>query len=342
MLLKNFFKTRELSIVGAVVLIAIFFVLLAPHFGSITNIQDIGSETAMLAILAAAETPVILTRNVDISVAAIVGMTAFITAQLLSDGFIKNSLESLLMALIVGAILGLINGTVVVVGRVPAIIATLGTDSIFRGLLIVISRGQQIYPSQIPPAIPDIFSITVLGIPSFVLIAVAVLIPGAFLMRYIPALRELYAVGSNPAGAQSVGIPVGRRILLAFILCGLLSGLVGFLFVSRFASVASNAASGMELTAIAAAVVGGVSLFGGSGSLVGAMLGALILSILPNGLALMNVSEFIQLILQGALIVGATAVHTALSGRLSRTKVTQLAPSIAAGKAGKKVEVRNE
>lgn len=309
-----------MPIIAALLVIFVFFLVVAPHFGTVQNLQAVVSETAMLAILAAAETPVILTRNVDVSVGSIVGMTAFVTAQMLSQGVVKGWIAPLVISLAIGAALGLANGLIVVVGRVPSIIATLGTMSVFRGLLFMISGGQQIYAYQIPQQFSNIFTATLLGFPSFGVIALAVLVPGILLFRYVSWARELYAIGSNPAGARAVGIPVGRRILSGFILCGMLSGLVGYLFIARFASVTAVSAQGMELTAIAAAVVGGVSLFGGSGSLGGAMLGALILSILPNGLSLMNVSEFLKVVLQGVLIIGATAFHTTLSGHLSRIK----------------------
>jgi ribose/xylose/arabinose/galactoside ABC-type transport system permease subunit len=320
-------RVRELPIVIAFVLVFLFFLVAAPRFATAQNLQAIVTETALLAILAAAETPVILTRNVDVSVGSIVGMTAFFTAQLLAQGTLKGWFTPLVLSLAIGAALGLLNGVIIVFGRVSSIIATLGTMSVYRGLLFVIMGGQQIYAYQIPQGFLSIYSTSVLGIPLFGIVALAVLIPGSLVLKKVPWARELYAIGSNPSGAQAIGIPVGWRTIVAFVWCGLLAGLVGYLFIAEFASVTATSAEGMELTAIAAAVVGGVSLFGGSGSLAGAMLGALILSVLPNGLALMNVSEFLKIVLQGALIVAATAFHTALGGQLTRLGARRPAPS---------------
>lgn len=318
MTISGLFRVREFPVILAVVLIGLIFMVVAPNFASGQNLHDIVGETVLLAVLAAAETPVILTRSIDVSVGATVGLSAYVTASMLASNALNGWFEPLVVALAIGAVLGLINGLVVVYGRVPSIIATLGTMSIFRGLLFVVAGGSQIYAYQIPHPVLGVYTANIFGFPVFGLIALLVLVPGSLMLRYVPFARELYAVGSNPPGAKAVGIPVGNRTITAFLICGTLSGLAGYLFISEFAFVTSTSATGIELQAIAAAVVGGVSLMGGVGTFGGAMLGALIMSVLPNGLALMNVNEFLKTVLQGALIIMATGFHMRITGHLSR------------------------
>jgi rhamnose transport system permease protein len=200
----------------------------------------------------------------------------------------------------------------------PAIIATLATLSIYGGLQVIVTHGSQLYASQVPVWLAGLRSDSWLGIGPFIWIAVICLIVTSFLMRMTSFGRDIYALGSNPEAALYLGIRTQLRNFEAFAFCGALAGLGGLLYTSQYGNVDATAGSGFELTVIAAAVIGGVSLFGGSGTPLSGVLGALLLTEIENVLALMRISIFAQQTLQGSAIVVAVAVYAVVSRRLRR------------------------
>jgi len=231
-------------------------------------------------------------------------------------------ITAVLMAVAVGAAMGGINGILVAYGRVPAIITTLGTLAIYRSILVEYSDAQTVITASLPEWLVNLpqvnlFSIGDLDIRLVVGIALAVVIVFQLLLHYLPFGRRLYAIGSNPDGAVFAGLPVQRTVFLAFVLCGALSGLAGFMFLSRFGTITVVAGQVMELQAVAAVVVGGVNIFGGSGTMFGALLGTVLIATLEQSLLRWaQISEFWRDALLGLLILMAVASDAVIIDRL--------------------------
>ena len=221
------------------------------------------------------------------------------------------------MPLPVGAACGLINGLLVAYGGLPSIIATLGTLSVFRGLTFIYAGGQQVTSNVIPEWMLEAVDIRVMGIPALAIVSVVVLVVAVFL-RQTPLGRQIYAVGSSAVASFFYGLPVKRVVVAAYIISGLLAGLAGFLLAARVGTVSVALASGWELTALSAAVIGGVSVLGGSGSVIGAALGAVVLAMIDNGLVLLRVPEFWRMFLQGSAIVAAVTADVIIEQRIRR------------------------
>jgi rhamnose transport system permease protein len=222
------------------------------------------------------------------------------------------------LALGLGAAFGLGNGFLIDFFKMPAIIATLATLSIYTGLQIIVNNGSQLYLTQVPKWLAGLRGNAWFGIGTFIWIAVICLIIVSFILRRTRFGRDVYALGSNPGAAVYLGVKIRLRTYQIFALCGALAGLGGLLYTSQFGNVDATAGNGMNLTVIAAAVVGGVSLFGGAGTALSAVLGALLLGEIQNVLELTRISIFAEQTLQGAAIVIAVAVYAIVSRRLRR------------------------
>jgi rhamnose transport system permease protein len=301
------FRVRELGVVGALALLIAVTAAIEPRFIHADSLRNLALNGAIIAVLAAGQTLVIITRNVDLSVGSVLGLAAFMAGDLLSKhpGLALPVVFALAMGL--GAGCGLLNGVLVTFGRVPALVVTLGTLYIFRGVAFLWTGGRQVNAETLPDAFLNIGTGTVLGIPTLVIVAlVVVLVVGRGLADF-RAGRELYAIGSNPEAARLAGVRSDRRVLGAFIISGALAGLAGVLFTARYGTVDATAGSGYELTVIAAAVVGGVPIFGGSGSVYGAAIGALLLGTITSSLIVLKVDAFWQQAAVGALLLTAIA-----------------------------------
>jgi len=248
-----------------------------------------------------------VTRNVDLSVGSVLGLSAYFAGDLLSKhpGMALPLVFVLGMAL--GAACGLLNGVLVTWGQVPALVVTLGTLYAFRGLAFLWTDGSQINAETLPDPFLNLGNDSIAGVPIMVIIALVVLLLVGQWLRDYRAGRELYAIGSNPDGARLAGVRSERRVLTAFVLAGALAGLGGVLFTARFGTVDATAGNGYELTVIAAAVIGGVAIFGGVGSVYGAGLGALLLGTITSSLIVLKVEAFWQLAAIGALLLLAIA-----------------------------------
>ncbi len=281
-----------------------------------SNLVALSMDAALLMIVAVAQMLVLITRNIDLSVASVIGLAAYGAAVTLQAHPHLNVFLALGLAAGIGLACGLCNGLVVTRGGVPAIVVTLGTLSIFRGLDSLWTGGKQISADQVPQAWLDITTAKLFGVPSVVFIALLVLLAVGFVLRSLPAGRELFAIGSNPDGARLIGIRVERRVLAAFVCAGLLVGLDGGLWASRYATIDARVATGFELTVIAAVVVGGVAIRGGAGSVLGVALGALTLLVAQNGLILVRVDPLWLQGVYGLVILFAVGID-ALVGRRS-------------------------
>ena len=301
------FRVRELGIIVVLGLLIAVTAIIEPRFIEADSLRNLALNASIFAILAAGQTLVLVTRNVDLSVGSVLGLSAYFAGDLLSahPGMPLPVVFVLGMAL--GAACGLLNGVLVTWGQVPALVVTLGTLYAFRGLAFLWTDGRQVNAETLPDSFLNLGSDSVAGIPILVLIALVVLVIIGQWLRDYRAGRELYAIGSNPEGARLAGVRSGRRVLTAFVLSGMLAGLGGVLFTARFGTVDATAGTGYELTVIAAAVVGGVAIFGGTGSVYGAALGALLLGTITSSLIVLRVEAFWQQAAIGALLLIAIA-----------------------------------
>jgi len=302
------FRVRELGIVIALVLLIAVTAILEPRFIDANSLRNLALNASIFAILAVGQTLVIVTRNVDLSVGSVLGLSAFLAGDLLSSNPGLALPIVFVLGIALGAACGLLNGILVTWGRVPALVVTLGTLYAFRGIAFLWTDGRQVNAETLPDAFLNLGTDSVLGVPFLVLIALVVVVAVGQWLRDYRAGRELYAIGSNPEGARLAGVRSDRRVLTAFMLAGALAGLGGVLFTARFGTVDATAGTGYELTVIAAAVVGGVAIFGGTGSVYGAALGALLLGTITSSLIVLRVEAFWQQAAIGALLLVAIAL----------------------------------
>jgi rhamnose transport system permease protein len=303
--------------VAALALLIAVTAIIEPRFIQTSSLRNLALNASILAILAVGQTLVIVTRNVDLSTGSVLGLSAFLAGDLL-QGHPGMALPAVfLLGMALGAACGLFNGILVTWGQVPALVVTLGTLYAFRGLAFLWTEGRQVNAETLPDPFLNLGSDSIAGVPILVLIAVVIVLGvGQWLRDYRPG-RELYAIGSNPAGAHLAGLRADRRVLIAFVLAGALSGLGGVLFTARFGTVDATAGVGYELTVIAAAVVGGVAIFGGTGTVYGAALGALLLGTITSSLIVLRVEAFWQQAAIGALLVLAIALDRLLAVRVA-------------------------
>ena len=324
------FRLREAGILLALGAAVTFFAIRAPNFLSIGNWQGIAQNVAIVVVVGVGETLVVLTRNIDLSVGSIVGLTAYLSAATFSHhGGTPLPLVALI-AVAIGLGLGLVNGVLVAIARVPAIIATLATLAIYRGVDVQITGGGNITAYELPDRFLEIASTRPAGVPTLAWIAAGAAIVGAAALRWAPWGRDLYAIGSNPEAARFAGIRVGRRVIAAFATSGALAGLGGFLWASRFPTVDAVQAKGFELDVITAVVIGGVNVFGGSGTILGVVLGALLVATIQNGFTLLRISEFWRLFFNGFAIVVAVTIDALLTRRLQEALRRRRADTLAA------------
>jgi rhamnose transport system permease protein len=316
---RSFLKTRELGIVLALGLLVLYTTVSNPRFLSGQSIRDNLLNTAILAVMAAGQAVVVITRNIDLSVGSVLGLSAFTVATMMSDHQGLPMIVAIVVGLAVGAACGLLNGILVRYGKVPALVVTLGTLYIYRGITYSWAGGSQVNADELPAHFLNFANDNILGIPWLVLIAVIVVGGVSLVMRNYRAGRELYAMGSSPQAAELAGIKVARNLLGAFLLSGALAGLAGVLFAARFGTVDASAGTGYELNVVAAVVVGGVAVFGGSGTVWGAGLGALLLTVISSALAVLDINQFWQQAIVGALIILAICADRLVAVRIARS-----------------------
>lgn len=311
---------RETGIIVFIILLVILVGLRSGSaFLSLENFRDILLNISILAIVALGQTMVIITRGIDLSVSSMIGLVAMMVAFVIKANPELSPVLALLLGMALGCVLGSFNGLLITVGKVPPIIATLGTLSIYRGAVFLYSEGTWINAFELPQSIKVLAKGTPLGLPNLVIFALIVAVIIYYFLNYTRMGRDIYTVGSNPAAAEVAGIRVQRIIFSVYLICGLLCGLAGVLWVSRFESAQTNTALGFELQTVAASVVGGVNIFGGSGTVTGVLLGAFLLGIINNALTLVRISPFWQLAAQGLLILLAVVVDSLILRRLQRT-----------------------
>ena len=317
---------RIIALLAVLVLIILFFTTQIEGFLSGRLFNRISSSVAIMALVATGQTLVILTRNIDLLVGSVVGVVAFATGSLITNNPDLGPTALLAYAATLGAGFGLINGLLVAYARVPSIIVTLATMALFRSTLVEYSDGKSITTDNLPGWLTDfpnmvVFALGQMEFRAGFCASVLVVIVAHLAMTKLRPARQLYAVGSNPEAADLAGIDAARVVLVAFVLSGLMAGLAGFMFLARFGNITVVAGLGFELKSVASAVVGGVNIFGGSGSVIGAFLGAILVDLLETGLVRWAVvSEFWREAVLGTLILAAVATDTIISRRLARAR----------------------
>ncbi|MDR3440287.1 ABC transporter permease [Telmatospirillum sp.] len=313
---KFVLRMRETGVLVFLAILGIAFSLLTSTFFTVQNITAVASSAAILAIAACAQAIVLLTRNLDVSVGSMMGFAAYLTADFAATHPGISPIVLVFIPMGIGLVLGTINGLLVAYGKVQALIATLGTMSLYRGLIYIYAHGQEVTSSRLPHWLLGFIDARISGIPVLVMLAVGIVVVVSLFLQYFPLGRRIYAVGSNPVASFFFGLRSERIVLLAYMLCGLLCGVAGFLYAVRVGTVTVVLASGWEMSSLAAAVIGGVSVAGGSGTVIGAALGAVVLATIDNGLVLLNVSEFWRMFIQGAAIVAAVAADAMIASSI--------------------------
>ncbi|MFG3255034.1 ABC transporter permease [Streptomyces sp. NPDC048172] len=310
-------RVREFSIGGALVLLILATWLTNPSFLDDQGIKDLLLNSSILVLLATGQSVVVLTRNIDLSVGSIVGLTAFACGSFAS-GTDHSAFTVVLLGVALGTGCGLVSGALVSFGRVPALVVTLGMLYVIQGIDHAWAHGDQINASNVPDGVLDLGSGAILGIPYLPILSALVLAGTAYFLRTYRSGRELYAIGSNPEAARLAGIPLRRRVLAAYAFSGAVAGLAGALWLARFGTVVADAANGWELTVVSAVVVGGIAITGGVGTVWGAALGALLLTTMGSALVVLKVNPFWEQAITGALLLVAISTD-----RVVRSRTTQ-------------------
>ena len=300
---------RRASVGAGVALLFVVFSLLTSSFYQPANILDILLQSSINTMIAVGMTLVIMTRGIDLSVGSMVGLTSMITASVLPH----NLFLGIAAGMLLGVICGLINGLMIAKLKLPDFIVTLGMLSIYRGAALIYTDGRPIY--GIDERFRSIFAGEIAGIPTPVILAVAIASAAYLLVRYTALGEQIIAVGGNEEAARLSGINTDRVKICVYAISGLLSSIAGFVLIGRVGAAEPIGGNGFELQAIGAAVIGGASLFGGEGNPLGSLIGALTLGAMQNGLTLMNVPSFWQFVATGAVVILAVFVDQATRKR---------------------------
>jgi ribose transport system permease protein len=292
----------EFTAATALIVLFVALSLASPHFLTADNLFNIGSQTAVIAIIAVAQTMVILTKGIDLSVGSVAALAGVVGAIVVRDlGF--SVWTATAVAIGVGAAAGLVNGLLVSVARLPPFIATLGMMSAGRGLVFIITGAVGVY--SLPKSFQLLGNGEIAGLPFAVIVTAVVALGASYLLSQSRFGQHVYAMGSNLEAARRSGIPVRRNLTAVYVLAGTLVGLGGMIAASRVNSGQPNYGIGLELDVIAAAVIGGASLFGGQGRISGTIIGAFLIALVRNGSVLMGISIHYQQIIVGLIIWAA-------------------------------------
>ncbi|WPU22530.1 autoinducer 2 ABC transporter permease LsrC [Cedecea neteri] len=317
--MRKLLKNRELSALLAILALFVGLVTLNHAYFSLQTVSMIFTSAQILILLAMGATLVMLTRNIDVSVGSTVGLCAIAVGVALNAGY---SLPlAILFALTMGAAAGFFNGVLVVWLRIPAIVATLGTLGLYRGGMLLWTGGKWI--EGLPATLKSLSEPIVLGVSFFGLLVIALLAFGSWGLAKTAFGRDFYAVGDNLAAARQLGVSVNRTRLLAFTFNGVLAALAGVLFASQIGFVPNQTGSGLEMKAIAACVLGGISLLGGTGTLIGACLGAFFLTQIDTVLVLFKLPAWWNDFIAGLVLLGVLVLDGRLRQALMRHQRAQ-------------------
>jgi inositol transport system permease protein len=314
--------TQRYGILFILIAMCLVFAVLSPAFLSLSNVLNILNQTAIWGIMALGITFVIIAKGIDLSVGSVLALAGLVAASLAQAPAQMKLYQNLpelplvvpiLAGLLVGAFCGAINGALVAFTKIPAFIATLGMTTIARGFALIYSNARPV--SNLTPAMNAIGGRAFGVMPVPVLIYLFIVIVSYILLNRTRFGKNTFAIGGNITAAEVSGVNVPKNLVMIYAYCGLLAGIAAIVFAGRVGSVHPGAAEGYELTAIAATTIGGTSHSGGIGTIGGALIGALILSVMRNGMTLLGFSPYSQKILEGIIIVGAVILDMRKNAR---------------------------
>ena len=312
--MKTLLKNRELSAFFAIVALFVVLVALNPAYFSLQTLAMIFASSQILCLLALGATLVMLTRNIDVSVGSTVGLCAIAVGVALNNGY--GLATAIAFALAIGALAGAFNGLLVVGLRIPAIVATLGTLGLYRGVMLLWTGGKWI--EGLPDSLKSLSEPAFIGVSPLGWLVLALLLAGGWLLSRTAFGRDFYAVGDNLAAARQLGVAVNRTRMLAFTLNGMLAACAGIVFAAQIGFVPNQPGSGLEMKAIAACVLGGISLLGGTGTLLGAFLGAFFLTQIDTVLVLFRLPAWWNDFIAGLVLLGVLVLDGRLRQALAR------------------------
>lgn len=311
--MKTLLKNRELSAFFAIVALFVVLVALNPAYFSLQTLAMIFSSSQILCLLALGATTVMLTRNIDVSVGSTVGLCAIAVGVALNNGY--GLATAIAFALAIGALAGAFNGLLVGL-RIPAIVATLGTLGLYRGVMLLWTGGKWI--EGLPDSLKSLSEPAFIGVSPLGWLVLALLLAGGWLLSRTAFGRDFYAAGDNLAAARQLGVAVNRTRMLAFTLNGMLAACAGIVFAAQIGFVPNQTGSGLEMKAIAACVLGGISLLGGTGTLLGAFLGAFFLTQIDTVLVLFRLPAWWNDFIAGLVLLGVLVLDGRLRQALAR------------------------
>ncbi|HIG7522895.1 TPA: autoinducer 2 ABC transporter permease LsrC [Klebsiella pneumoniae] len=312
--MKTLLKNRVLSAFFAIVALFVVLVALNPAYFSLQTLAMIFSSSQILCLLALGATLVMLTRNIDVSVGSTVGLCAIAVGVALNNGY--GLATAIAFALAIGALAGAFNGLLVVGLRIPAIVATLGTLGLYRGVMLLWTGGKWI--EGLPDSLKSLSEPAFIGVSPLGWLVLALLLAGGWLLSRTAFGRDFYAAGDNLAAARQLGVAVNRTRMLAFTLNGMLAACAGIVFAAQIGFVPNQTGSGLEMKAIAACVLGGISLLGGTGTLLGAFLGAFFLTQIDTVLVLFRLPAWWNDFIAGLVLLGVLVLDGRLRQALAR------------------------
>lgn len=325
----NFFRrlkpsSRESSL-AIILLVAVGGTgLINPRFLTGDGTRDLLTSTSVVALLAIGIAPIVVMRHIDLSIASTVGLTAWLIADMSAKNPDFTWVQCFIVGPIIGMAVGVLNGLLVAGLRLPSLVVTLGSLYIVRGLVYVVSNSVDYNAQEMPPSLLDLGQKIFFGLLPFTfLLVIIAMLAVAFFMKYTKGGRDAYAIGSNPPAADLVGLKVFRRTFLAFVFSGFMAGLAGVFYLMRFAQVDSTAFYGQELAVVAAVVIGGVTIMGGSGTVIGAVIGALLVQTIQGGLAALGVDAFWKSAINGLLLIIAIYADRVLAVRHEKQLLAQ-------------------
>lgn len=320
---------REIAVFIVIIFLATFTnIRSGGNFFTSQNINDVLVESAVMVIMSMGMMMVIITTGIDLSVGSIMALSAMVATTIMKNNLTISPVVVILIAMGVGLLCGLINGVFISYVNIPPIIVTLGMMNVFRGLAYVVSKGSWVLQQDMSKSFMSIATTKVLGINMMVIFAIVVVIVNNYFMNYSRRGREIYAVGNSEESAKISGINTKKVKLFVYSIMGVLAGLGGILYVCKYAASQGETAKGYELNIIAACVLGGVSVSGGTGKVYGAVLGALLLGVLTNALPLLNVSPFWQEFVKGAIILISILANVLISRRVQKKAIERRATDV--------------
>jgi ribose/xylose/arabinose/galactoside ABC-type transport system permease subunit len=303
----RFGRLGQYGLLIAFVGICLILSLTTPRFFTVQNLMIIVTQVSINALLAFGVTFIIITGGIDLSIGSMVAVTG-VAAASFAHPDTYPVVVPVLIGLLAGLLFGAFNGFVITRSHVPPFIVTLGTMTIGRGLALILSKGRPV--SNLSDSFNFIGGGKILGVPTLIIVLIVAFIGCSVLLKKTVIGRYMYAVGGNEQAARASGIPISKVKMIVYTLGGLLAALAGILLTSRITTGQPNAGQGFELDAIAAAIIGGTSTSGGTGTMTGTLLGALLIGVISNGLDLLNVTSYYQEVVMGAIIIGAVVLDS--------------------------------